>query len=257
MATYRDMVYMVLDMLKLSSDDAFYTEDHVLFILKKVRATLLLGKYGSGKAGRDQSAVPVSDLQEICLDLELSQGEGGVCGTGAGRWLRSVQEIPSLLGVGVTSVYPFNAMLGEKFTLVPIERLPFVGKSRWLKRFIYAALGPDGHLYLTGASPTYRYMKKIRLSGVFEDTDEADELSCDGAESDCEPLDRKFPLEEGLQAVCIEYAVQELSGSRYAPQDRANNAKDDLSDVSAPSSRTPVGDSASGERAQRREARAS
>ena len=40
---------MVLDFLKISSDDAYYTPDHVIFLLNKFRAFVLKNKYDSGK----------------------------------------------------------------------------------------------------------------------------------------------------------------------------------------------------------------
>jgi hypothetical protein len=45
MATYRELVYMVLDELKARSDDFYYTEDHIMFLLEKYRAFLLKQKY--------------------------------------------------------------------------------------------------------------------------------------------------------------------------------------------------------------------
>ena len=45
MATYRELVYMVLDELKARSDDFYYTEDHIMFLLDKYRAFLLKQKY--------------------------------------------------------------------------------------------------------------------------------------------------------------------------------------------------------------------
>ena len=39
--TYREIVYMILDEIKSVSDDAFFTEDHVIFLAGKIRAFLL------------------------------------------------------------------------------------------------------------------------------------------------------------------------------------------------------------------------
>jgi hypothetical protein len=39
--TYRELVYTVLDLLKGASDDNYYTEEHVVFLLSKVRAAIL------------------------------------------------------------------------------------------------------------------------------------------------------------------------------------------------------------------------
>ena len=41
MSTYRELIYMSKDLLKLKSDDSYYTNEHILFLLDKVRAVLL------------------------------------------------------------------------------------------------------------------------------------------------------------------------------------------------------------------------
>ena len=49
MSTYREIVYMVLDELKEHSDDAYYTEDHIIFLATNWRAALLEKKYPTNK----------------------------------------------------------------------------------------------------------------------------------------------------------------------------------------------------------------
>ena len=44
-------------------------------------------------------------------------------------------------------------------------------------------------------------------------------------------LDQPFPLESAMIPMCIELIVQELTTSLYAPADRKNDAKENLSDV--------------------------
>lgn len=45
MSTYRELVYLVLDELKLTSDDALFNEEHVMFLLGKYRGFLLKQQY--------------------------------------------------------------------------------------------------------------------------------------------------------------------------------------------------------------------
>jgi len=47
--TYREIIYMCLDQVKLSSEDSYFTEDHVKFLLSKVRAAILEQKYSTIK----------------------------------------------------------------------------------------------------------------------------------------------------------------------------------------------------------------
>ena len=39
--TLRELVFMCMDEVKLHSDDSFYTEDHLVFLLNKYRSFVL------------------------------------------------------------------------------------------------------------------------------------------------------------------------------------------------------------------------
>ena len=65
MSTFRELTYMALDELKLMSDDSYYTEDHVLFLLNKYRSFLLKQRYSDIK-----KQMPESNYQTLSLDLE-------------------------------------------------------------------------------------------------------------------------------------------------------------------------------------------
>ena len=58
--TYREIVYSILDLLKQSSDDSFYTEEHVLFLVSKMRAAILKQTYANIK-----KEIPESNYQTI------------------------------------------------------------------------------------------------------------------------------------------------------------------------------------------------
>ena len=45
MSTYKEIVYMCLDELQLSSDDATFNEEHIIFLANKYRAFLLKKNY--------------------------------------------------------------------------------------------------------------------------------------------------------------------------------------------------------------------
>nr|DAU83961.1 MAG TPA: Structural protein [Crassvirales sp.] len=49
MSTYREIVFMIMDELKLSSDDSYFTEDHIIFLASKYRAFLLKQRYSDIK----------------------------------------------------------------------------------------------------------------------------------------------------------------------------------------------------------------
>lgn len=234
MATFGEIVYSVLDIMKEHSDDSYYTEEHIIFLASHMRNLLLERKY---KNSRNQTFTPMSDenTQEICLNLEPTEMLPTGC---SGMWLHSIEEIPDTVNVSNTTLSVVSDMIQSTVTFIPPERMPYVGYNKWLKNILYASKSNDGHLYITGSNPQFMYLQKVRMTAVFSDPRKAAELSCDGdGKGKCNILEMEFPLESALIPSCIELVVQELIGSRYAPEDKKNNAKDDLSDIAVASPR--------------------
>lgn len=229
MAKFSEIIFSVLDILKERADDAYYTEEHIIFLASNMRALLIDRKY---KNSRNQTYSVMSDEneQQICVDLIPSDGDLLLCD---GAWLHSVQEIPGTIGGVEPKVSLLNDLVHTMVTYIPAERMPYVGYNKWLKSIIYAAKSNDNHLYLKGLNPQFMNLKKVKVSGVFSDPVEAAKLSCDnnGNYNQCSILDMEFPLESALVPSCIEMVVQELTGSRYAPEDKNNDAKDGLGDA--------------------------
>jgi hypothetical protein len=219
---------MILDELKLLSDDAVFTQEHVIWLASKYRSMLLKQHYKDIKKD-----IPESNYQTICLDLKKVEAiDGFPCEEG--YMLKSVQEIPASITTASTKVYPLNFFKGERIAYVTMDRMKFVGHNRWTKNIIYAALGPDNHLWLTGQNPQYLYMKKAKVTAIFDDPEAAADLLCDENGKHCDILDSPFPIESALLPTLIELCVKELSGSVYRPEDTANNANDDFGSMSAP-----------------------
>lgn len=228
MATFAQIIYMALDALKLHSDDAYYTEEHILFLAKKLRATLLERKY---KGSRNVSFSPMSseNQQQVCLQLTQAQMLPGSC---AGKWLMSTKDIPALMPGFDAVTCTGHDLLPTNVTFIPAERMPYVGYNKWLRNIVYACRSMDGKLYLHGLNPQFMYLENVGITGVFADPEEAAKLSHEACMTGvCDIMNQKFPLEAALVPALIESIVQELLGSRYAPEDKENNAADDLSEV--------------------------
>ena len=115
--TYKEIIYMCLDELHLTSDDSLFNEDHILFLINKYRAFLLKQRYSDIKR-----QIPESNYQTICLDLQKAQNiEGLPC---SGVMLKSVQQIPNTIKIGNPKIYPQNYYLGE-ITYVSRERMRY------------------------------------------------------------------------------------------------------------------------------------
>lgn len=228
MSTYRELVYLVLDELKLTSDDALFNEEHVMFLLGKYRGLLLKQQYKDIK-----KEIPESNYQTLCLDLiQVPAITGEPCE--GGTYLKSKEKIPFLMPVATPRVYPEDYYQGD-ITYVSRERMKYVGYNRWLPNIIYASIGPDNYLYFKSFNPQFLYLEKARLTGIFEEPEKAAELECNRDESTCDPMDMKFPLEEALIPQVVELVVRELSRPEYLPEDKQNNADDGLSEVTSQS----------------------
>ena len=228
MSTYKELVYMCLDELKLYSDDALYTEEHIMFLLGKYRIFLIKQRYSDVK-----KQIPESNYQTICLDLiKVPAISGEPCE--GGSYLRSKEKIPFLMKIGNPRVYPIDYYQGE-ITYVSRDRMRYVGYNKYLQNIIYASLGPDNYLYFKSFNPQFLYLEKVRMTGIFEDTLAASELQCPDENGDivCDILDREFPIENALIPPLIQLVVEELTKAEYKPEDKENNSDDDLSEVTS------------------------
>lgn len=225
-----EITYLVLDELKLLSDDATYTEDHIIFLLKKYRSFLI--KKEQDKEKGSQEVASEFEYQQICLDLEKVAAMDGEPCTG-GYYLRTTQKIPKVLEGTQPRVYPLDYYQGINISYVSRDRMRYVGTNPYLQNIIYTSIGPDLHLYLNSSNPQFLYLKKLRMSAIFEDIDEAAELLCDsdGESESCDVLDMEFPIRDYLVPPLIELVVKELTGSFLHKPDEVNNAKDDTPDL--------------------------
>lgn len=227
MSKYKELVYMVLDELKLFSDDTDYTEDHVIFLLDKYRAFLIKQKYTD-----DKKEMPESYYQTLCLDLEEVPAIDGSPCEGKG-YLKSIQKVPNIMPVGNVIVSPKDFYQGIYITYVSRERMRFVGHNKFLKNIIYCSIDPQNYLYFKSSNPQFRYLDSIKFTAVFEDSASASSLQCEqnSEDNNCDILNRNFPIEDALIPPLLELVIKELSGAVYRPKDFGNNAKDDLANL--------------------------
>ena len=225
---WKEAIYLVIDELKLQSDDATYTEEHIMFLLKNYRTFLLKQRYSDIK-----KQIPESNYQTICLDLiEVPAISGEPCE--GGPYLRSKEKIPFLMKIGNPMIYPIDYYQGD-ITYVSRERMRYVGYNKYLKNIIYASLGPDNYLYFKSFNPQFLYLEKVMMTGIFEDPKAASELQCPDENGNivCDILDREFPIENALIPPLIQLVVEELTKAEYKPEDKENNSDDDLSEVAS------------------------
>lgn len=224
MSTYRELVYLCNDELKLSSDDSVITQDHIIFLLSKYRALILKQQYSDVK-----KQIPESNYQTVCLQLvEVSAISGESCE--GGSYLRSKDKLPITMKIGTPRVYPVDYYQGE-ITYVTRDRMRYVGYNKYLQNIIYCSIAPDGYLYFKSSNPQFLYLENVRFTAIFEDPTKVSEFQCSEEGVPCDILDREFPIEEGLTQGIVELVVKELKNAEYTPEDQENNANDDIADL--------------------------
>lgn len=226
MTTYKSLIYLVLDELKLFSDDASYTEDHILYLIDKYRSFLLKQRYSDIK-----KQIPESNYQTIKVDLVDSPLLPGDCSL-TDYYKKSTKQIPNLLQIGNPKVFPNSYFRGD-ISYISRERMRFVGYNKFLTNTIYASIGPDNLLYLKYFKTDHSTITSVYVTGIFQNSVAASDLSEAVINNSllCDVLDRILPLEEALIPPLTELIVKELSGVLYKPKDNVNNDKDDLSDM--------------------------
>lgn len=221
MATLKELVYMVLDELKLTSDDSYFTEEHISFLIGKYRGLVLTQLYKDVR-----KEVSESNYQTISVDLEEVPAISGVCCEG-GTFLKTVSKIPFLMSIATPRIYT-DDYYNTEISYVSRERMKYVGNNKWLINAIYASLGPDNYIYLKSANPNFTtHLNKISITGIFEDPEQIDSIN----NSDGDFMDSKYPLEESLIPQVIEMVVKSLITSKYSPEDTDNDAKDNLPEM--------------------------
>lgn len=222
--TYNEIMYMCLDELKLSSDDSFYTKDHLIFLLVKYRSFLLKQRYSDIK-----KQIPDSNYQSICLDLiEVPAISGEPCE--GNSYLRSKNKIPTTMMVGNPRVYPTDFYQGE-IAYISRDRMRYIGYNKFMRNIIYCSKAPDGYLYFKSWNPQFLYIENVRFSAIFEDAKEASEMACPEENGTiCKLEDKEFPIEDSLVPPLIELVVKELRGPEFMKKDEDNNAEDNLPD---------------------------
>lgn len=225
MSTFREILYMIQDECKFDTDDSYYTQEHILFLMSRHRSSLFQQKYGNNNIKKQ---IPTSARQEICIEL-LKVNGNDITTCDSGLYLRSTKKIPDIMPYIKPALYTEDIYSTiSNIDYVYYDRMRYVGENKYLKNIIYASISPDKYLYLKSQNPTFLNLQKIRMNAVFEDIDEAAKLSC---ESNCDILDSRFPIEDSLVPLLIESVVKELVSKLQVPEDKQNNADDNQNEM--------------------------
>ena len=138
----------------------------IKFWIRNNRAVWIKNELGKG------NSISQRFIQDMGC-VTLVRNDIGICSDIGCTILRTSTTVPNTIehkgAPTLTRVGPAVTTEGT-FTIIPYERVPYVGNGRFNSNAIYA-FWKDGYVYLVTNSPSLNYtgMKKINIRGVFAD----------------------------------------------------------------------------------------
>ena len=240
MRSYRELVFSVLDSVKIFSDDSVWETDHIVSVLNKYRALLLTQKYKGKKV-----EIPFANYQRLNVYFDVNYNDGSI--------YQSFKQLPNILDITNLWQYTFvhnDGMRSSNLNFINPQKFKNVGYNKWLKSQVYVTIdldnymyakSPENNIYLIGESGTNTLISEDGLnqlvaenlvdSYVYYDTildNPIDGYRFNGDDA-LDVLDFVFPCEESLIQPIIDLCVKEIAAINGMPRDVANNATDDIS----------------------------
>ena len=240
MRSYRELVFSVLDSVKVFSDDSVWETDHIVSLLTKYRVLLFTQKYKGKKV-----EIPFSYYQRLNVYFDTNYSDGSIC--------KSSKQLPNILDTTNLWQYTFvhnDGMRSENLNFINPQKFKNVGYNKWLKSQVYVTIdldnymyakSPENNIYLIGESGTNTLISEDGLnqlvaenlvdSYVYYDTildNPIDGYRFNGDDS-LDVLDFIFPCEESLIQPIIDLCVKEIAAINGMPRDVTNNSTDDIS----------------------------
>lgn len=222
MATKKEIIYDVLEHLNAYSDDIKFSEEHISFIIDNKR-NMLLSQYLSNL----KKEIPQEAIQSICLPLEIDKN----CFEDI-QVLKSKIKIPSTLeNTGRNNI--IQAYTGSRFfknlNIVDYSRLPFLASEKYNDNMLYLSIDPKSYLVVYNKKNNHLLLEQLEIEGIFENPEEAYELSCDSVNNNCDFYDSQYPIKSDLIDIIVNETVKQLLIKYKLPTDNINNGEDILS----------------------------
>ena len=224
MNTYRELIYLVLDELKLQSDDVYFTEEHVMYLLNKYRPLILKQRYADVR-----KEIPDSNFQSIVLGLQnIAPAEGELDGNQ--HYMRTTVKVPDPInlngGQRIITVSSYKDYWTGELAYVNSDRFKYTGFNRWISKSVYATIGPDGYMYLKSGDTGVYNITKVMITTIFENPVEVNELDIDSNGKIKDPFEIECPLEANLIPILVQMVVKELMVSVFRTSDIDNDSTD-------------------------------
>lgn len=225
MSTYREIIYLVLDEMKIQSVDSYFGEEHMMYLINLYRPVILKQRYTDVRKD-----IPEANFQSIILELQDSPEIDGEL-DGANYYKRTKLKLPNIVNLDgkermINISSPRDYWKGE-ISFVNKDRFKYVGYNKWLKNAVYASLNPDQYIYLKAPNTIINTLASIRVSSVFENPVEVNMLNVDIHGKIQDPMDIECPIELNLIPVIAQFILKDIEPAMDRNIDDENNARDD------------------------------
>ena len=221
MATLREIIYDISEIVNAYSDDSKISEEHIAFMINNKR-NLLLKQYMSDM----KKEIPQEAIQTICLSLTPDDTclEDEIV-------LKSSTKVPATLdntGRGnIIKAYGKNSRFLKNINVIDYSRLPFVSSEKYNRTMLFVTTDNKSYLNVFNTDNRHILLENIEIEGVFENPEEAYNLSCE-LNSDIDFYDTKYPVESALIDIIRREIVQELLLKYKIPLDHTNDGEDNI-----------------------------
>lgn len=215
--TWRELIYMIIDVTKQISDDSQFNEDHIIFLCGKYRNYILNSQYLTNK-----KTISDSNYQTVLIPLQPITND--ICMDNS-TILRSVDKVSNVMTIGSKNIYPTDIVYNRsKIVFVDEGRFPYVG-NKFSNNIIYATIGADNYLYLKSNNVNFIYLQSVTMRALFEDIEQMSLM--DSEACGCDLMDIKFPLEDAWVNSLINLVVNDLIRGINMLRDTENNSFSD------------------------------
>ena len=218
-----------LDISPSISDDSPVDQRLLKHFIHKTRA--LFARNEMNKSHRTVDAALIQDLGLVELETADAFVDSGLDNI-SHTILRTKETIPRAIELHNKQAFTYVGPLDQThkgFKFVDVGAIPYVGKGRFNKEFIYAFLMNDRIYLVSNCNNTlFKGLKYINVKGVFENPEDAAKFNRpDG--SPCYTDEEAYPIPMYLWAYCKTQILQSDLRQFYVPiEDPVNNANNDI-----------------------------
>ena len=217
--TYRQIVFMILDLLRQTSKDSNFEIDHIIKEVNDVRNLLLKQRYSDIR--KEISDVNFQEITIYLTDVSSLNKKYIM--------LKSNKIVPDILNIAST---PTKSLDSINFSFISNYRFVYTGYNEWLSSIIYGTVLSDKYFYIKSMNPQVKHMTSIRIMSIFENPIDVyyynyPNLIANGTDV----LDMVFPLEGAYIPELQDIVLKRLVPSLGFPKDTINNNNEDISNI--------------------------